>query len=84
MSEQEQAQPEGDFTFDLSRISIDEMLDVLDFDTDNFTPKQVSRIVRALKKCLVRGSRELTGADLKAVLQGFMSFMFGGDETAKN
>jgi hypothetical protein len=89
MSDQQslQAQPqqlEGDFSFDLARISLDEMLDILDVDTDNISVKQVGRIVRALKKCLVKGNRELTGADLKPVLEGFMTYMFGGDETAKN
>lgn len=76
--------PEGDFSFDLSKISLDEMLDVLDFDLDSRDFRQIARIVKALKKCLVKGSRELTGADLKDVLQGFMAYLFGGDETAKN
>lgn len=75
------------FTFDLARISLDELLDVLelaDMDLNKGTPKEAVQLLRSMRKCLVKGSDPLTGADLQPVLQGFMQMALGGGPQAKN
>ena len=73
-----------EFTFDLSRITIDEALDILEYDPSNVSPKYIAGFAKSIKKTLVRGSRELTGADLPAVIQAFSASIMGGDSASKN
>lgn len=73
-----------EFSFDLTKISLDEALDIMDYDETNRDIKYIGRLVKSLRKCLVKGSRELTGADLPAVIQAFGSSLIGGDPNSKN
>lgn len=84
-----QAQPEEvvEVSFDLSRVTLDEILDVIDlFDkgTEKFTIHDNVMPLRIMRKCLVKGSRELTGADLMNIFQGFLAAVLGADKNSKN
>lgn len=86
---QPQVQPEEvvEVSFDLSRVSLDEMLDVIDlFDKprEEFTLQDNIMPLRVMRKCLVRGSRELTGADLMGIFQDFLAAVLGADKNSKN
>jgi hypothetical protein len=73
-----------DFTFDLSKITLDEALNILELDPGNINPGYMAGLVRSLKKCLVRGSKELTGADLPGVIEAFTTAVMGGGTDSKN
>lgn len=73
-----------ELVFDLSKISLDEALDVLEYDPTNVNPGYVANLARSVKKCLVRGDYNFTGADLPAVMEAFTAAIMGGDAKAKN
>lgn len=70
--------------FDLSKISLDEALAILEFEPGNSDPGYMARFVRTIRKCLVSTGRELTGADVIRVIQTFTAAIMGADDAGKN
>ncbi len=76
-----------ELTFDLSKIGLDELLDVVemaDADPKTLTKGQAFGMMRTMRKCLVGSSRPLTGADLQAVVSQFVLYCLSGGIEGKN
>ncbi len=74
------------FSFDLSRLSLDEVLDVIELaglDKSEFDRKAFVKVVRSLRKALTPGSSALTGADVQPVINAFIAYVLGGGEAQR-
>jgi hypothetical protein len=76
-----------DFTFDLDKISFDEMMDILelaDMKPDQYSAPALVGALKAMRKALVKGSKPLTGKDVMPVFQAFITYVVSGGEDSKN
>ncbi len=76
-----------DFSFDLDKISFDEMMDILelaDVPESDLQPKMMVSALKAMRKALVKGSQPLTGKDVIPVFKAFIQYVVAGGENSKN
>lgn len=81
------AQQVLDIQFDLSRISFDELCDVLEVagkDEKTFSGKDFASLIHTMRTCVTGSSRPMTGDDAKYVLQAFIQHVNGNSIPAKN
>ena len=71
------------FVFDLSKITLDEALAILEYDPKNTDPAYIARFVKAVRATIVNVD-QFTGADLPGVIKAFTDSIMGGDEPTKN
>lgn len=76
-----------DITFDMSKISFDEMCDVLSLagkSKTDFDGKDFANLIQSMRLCVTGSSRPLTGDDVSYVLQAFIAHVNGASVKAKN
>jgi len=76
-----------EITFDLSKITLDEILDVFemaDKDASQLGKSETIALLRSMRKCIVKSSRPVTGADLQPVVQQFVMMVISGGPNGKN
>jgi len=72
-------------TFDVSLITLDEMLEVFEIGgKSQATQEEGLKMLRSMRKCLVASSRPLTGADLQGVVKQFVLHVINGGNDGKN
>ena len=76
-----------DIEFNLSRISFDDLCDVLELagkDEKTFSAKDFASLIHSMRTCVTGSSRPLNGDDARYVLQAFIRHVNGESVPAKN
>lgn len=76
-----------DFTFDLSRVDVDDILDILELagkERSEYAPADMAKMIKTMRACLVRGDAKITGDMVPDLLREFALAAAGGAPDAKN
>lgn len=83
----EEQKQEKRIEFDPSKITADELLDVMEIagkENAAFTRGDLAKLAHTMRKALIQGANPLSGADMPQIMQQFMMFVLGGGSDSKN